>query len=160
MHTCKRMDIHAPTCMLAPRFVPTPIARFEGSLVIRASCGLHHTVVCTNQNKVYAWGYARGARLGAPEKELFKHTPVEVRGMHYKGVYKSFVSKDVERKMNLQAAEVVCGFSHTLALLKRPKGAVAGWGNNRYCLWMCECPCVYACHVCLAHMLMLGCVHS
>ncbi|XP_014230032.1 ultraviolet-B receptor UVR8 [Trichogramma pretiosum] len=83
--------------------------------VSSVSCGQYHTVICTNDNKVFAWGDNRYGQLGV-DISKFKQTtkPMEVEGLKNFGICK----------------EVYCAWTHSAIMNSENK--VYLWGRNAY----------------------------
>ncbi|KAJ8686528.1 hypothetical protein QAD02_022322 [Eretmocerus hayati] len=81
--------------------------------VSEVSCGQHHTVAITKNNRVFAWGDNKHGQLGIdPKLHPRVSTPVEVR-------------------INADALDSVhCGWTHTTILTSG--GKLLTWGRNSY----------------------------
>lgn len=102
--------------------------------VIRAVCGLNHTVAVTASGGVYAWGLATNFKCGvAPDKgQSCFRSPNKIAFFDAdKGVYKDFVEGHntfASRKFRPQAVAV--GDAHSLALCEGSQ--LVSWGSNKF----------------------------
>eukprot|EP01080_Neovahlkampfia_damariscottae_P001879 gene1879-1020_t len=94
--------------------------------IILIACGNRHAVALSHDNQVYAWGCNTEGQLGLEQtKKLIKSTS-----------HKTMDSVDhhqlnVPNKLSLPLSgikSIVCGYYHTIALLK--DGTAFSWGSN------------------------------
>ena len=101
------------------RGTPALVLPLRGLPLKQVCCGGLHTVVLTEQGKVYSFGKGEGGQLGHPQSVLqhdkernsyYLEVPTRVRGA-------------ID---NLQVTQVACGESHTLVLTSKQE--VFSWG--------------------------------
>jgi len=94
------------------RMVPTPVlGALNNRRVTDLSCSDVHTMACTSDGDVYAWGSNRYGQLGAPLSLSTKSSPRRVDGL---------------KKASVVA--VACAVKHSVAL--GSDGTVYCWGSN------------------------------
>ena len=104
---------------------PTKLQRGGGERFWRVKkvvCGGLHTLVLTQEGKVFAWGRAEGGQIGLEQEELEKLcndsycilSPIQVKGALRGQI----------------VADIACGEVHSLALTKGGRVFGWGWGEN------------------------------
>lgn len=99
----------------AHSFVPKLISTLNSVVIIKAACGLHHSVFLTNDGKVYSTGFNENGQLGIGNN-LQKNKPVLIKSLE-------------EEKV----VDIACGYYHTLAKLEN--GDVCSFGRNDKGQW-------------------------
>ena len=90
---------------------------------MQVSCGLSHTVVCTDDGKVWTFGAGRQGQLGTHELHDNQDVPVLVSDA------KNNTQEDDEDQIGSKPViDVAAGSYHTVALRKH--GSVYSWGSN------------------------------
>jgi alpha-tubulin suppressor-like RCC1 family protein len=85
--------------------------------VIKAVCGLHHTVCVMQDSSVYAFGYGGGSRCGVEVDDLVVKTPREINFLRDAGIYKRYQLPKGDVMMKKYRADMVtAGEAHTLTL--------------------------------------------
>ena len=90
---------------------PKQIMALAKKICIKAACGGQHSLVLTDANKLYGWGSNVYGQLGMNIADKMLPTPDIVPSLRRSG-----------------SCHVVCGYSHTVALLKNEQLYV--WGRN------------------------------
>jgi len=97
--------------------------------IIRAVCGLHHTIAVTRGSNVYAWGYAAAYRCGVSSDKTSVTLPKKIDYFEHKDIYKGFQEREVADASNFfRASQISCGELHNLVLCDDNK--VMSWGSN------------------------------
>ncbi|GAB4814257.1 hypothetical protein N2152v2_001303 [Parachlorella kessleri] len=91
--------------------LPQKVAALEGKRVVSVACGAEHSVCCTDQGEVYAWGWGRYGNLGDGECSD-RRLPVKVKGLE-----------------GVRVAQVACGWRHSAAVDDAGRLYVWGWGR-------------------------------
>ena len=90
---------------------------------MQVACGLSHTVVCTDDGKVWTFGAGRQGQLGT--QELHDNQDVPVLVSDAKNNTQEIEEDQIGSK---PVIEVAAGSHHTVAL--RKDGSVYSWGSN------------------------------
>ena len=90
--------------------VPKPIPDLTGKEVVKAACGLHHSIFLTAEGRLYACGNNENGQLGLRETKS-RPTPTML-----------------EDCKSLCFTDISCGYYHTLALTDH--GEVFSFGRN------------------------------
>ena len=101
--------------------------------IIRAVCGLNHTVAVSEQGHVFAWGHAASFRCGiAPKKDSSHYnTPTKIAFFDGQGVYKYFKEPNVSfTSRQYTPLAIATGESHSLVLCEDDQ--LVAFGNNQY----------------------------
>jgi len=93
------------------RHFPAQVMALAKKICIKAACGGQHSLVLTDANKLYGWGSNVYGQLGMNVADKLMLTPDIVPSLRRSG-----------------SCHVVCGYSHTVALLKNEQLYV--WGRN------------------------------
>eukprot|EP00005_Dracoamoeba_jomungandri_P003344 CAMPEP_0174255280 /NCGR_PEP_ID=MMETSP0439-20130205/4627_1 /TAXON_ID=0 /ORGANISM="Stereomyxa ramosa, Strain Chinc5" /LENGTH=558 /DNA_ID=CAMNT_0015337397 /DNA_START=161 /DNA_END=1838 /DNA_ORIENTATION=+ len=91
------------------RFVPLLVSALRGEFVVQVACGDYHTVVVTNEGKIFSWGKGSNGRLGLGHEDDAL-IPTEVGYLHEKMKF------------------IACGYVTTAAITV--EGSVYMWGGN------------------------------
>uniref|UniRef100_A0A7S4PM21 SAM domain-containing protein n=1 Tax=Guillardia theta TaxID=55529 RepID=A0A7S4PM21_GUITH len=92
-------------------YFPTQVVGMAKKICIRAACGGQHTLVLTDANKIYAWGSNAYGQLGLNRSDKAVLQPDIVDHLRRSG-----------------ACHVLCGYSHSMALMKNEQ--IYTWGRN------------------------------
>lgn len=101
------------------------MAKAAGATVpnMQVACGLSHTVVCTDNGKVWTFGAGRQGQLGTNELHENQDLPVLIsdpkNNMH---------EAEEDQICSKPVIEVATGSHHSVAL--RQDGRVYSWGSN------------------------------
>ena len=90
---------------------PRQVMAMAKKICIKAACGGQHSMVLTDANKIYGWGSNVYGQLGMNIPDRLVMTPDIVPSLRRSG-----------------ACHLVCGYSHSVALLKNEQIYV--WGRN------------------------------
>lgn len=93
-------------------YQPQEVSALHGKFVTAISCGAEHSICCTQEGKVYSWGWGRYGNIGDGET-IDRHTPVAVTSLD-----------------GLKIEKVACGWRHSMAI--DVLGAVYSWGWSKY----------------------------
>lgn len=91
---------------------PQQIMALDGVKVSQVACGAEHSVCCTDDGKVFAWGWGRYGNIGDGATED-RHVPTPVQGFE-----------------DVKITGVACGWRHTLAV--DSSGVLYTWGWGKY----------------------------
>jgi len=91
--------------------IPTQVMALAKKICIKAAAGGQHSLALTDANKIYAWGNNNFGQLGMGTRDAMLNRPDIVTSMRRSG-----------------ACHIVCGYSHSVALLKNEQLFV--WGRN------------------------------
>ena len=91
--------------------MPTQVMALAKKICIKAAAGGQHSLVLTDANKIYGWGSNNFGQLGMNIPDKFLTRPDIISSMRRSG-----------------ACHVVCGYSHSVALLKNEQ--IYTWGRN------------------------------
>ncbi|XP_019408257.1 PREDICTED: probable E3 ubiquitin-protein ligase HERC6 isoform X6 [Crocodylus porosus] len=97
----------------ARSYAPEQVQALEAQIITRVSCGKEHSLVVSNEGKVFSWGAGSEGQLGTGE---FKE--------------QSFIPKKIDVLLNHRVLQVTCGHYHSLALTQ--DGRVFSWGQNSH----------------------------
>ena len=103
-----------------------------GVKIIRATCGLSHTVAVSEQGQVFAWGHAALFKCGVEAKAGVKHynKPVKIAYFDDKGVYKYFKETNVSfASRTYTPVAIAAGGFHSMALCDN-RQQIVSWGSN------------------------------
>ena len=92
------------------QFTPQLLPSFSSSPIQSISCGYHHTIVSTEEGKVYSWGRNYSGELGLGDRNN-RNTPHEVKIPNHSLI-----------------AFVKAGYFHSIAVSK--KGEIFVWGYS------------------------------
>lgn len=95
----------------ADSLVPLPVTALQGKQVVSVACGAEHSVCCTNEGEVYAWGWGRYGNIGDGECSD-RSLPVRVMGLE-----------------GVKVVSVACGWRHSAAVDDQGRLFVWGWGR-------------------------------
>ena len=90
---------------------------------MQVACGLSHTVVCTDDGKVWTFGAGRYGQLGTHELHDNQDVPVLISNTE-----NNTQEAEDDRIGSKAVIEVSAGSYHTVAL--RKDGNVYSWGSN------------------------------
>lgn len=93
-------------------FEPREIIALKDEIVLQVACGAEHSACCTQDGKVFSWGWGRYGNLGDGGL-VDRNKPVLVKGL-----------EDVTIK------SIACGWRHTLAI--DDSGSIFSWGWSKY----------------------------
>lgn len=91
---------------------PRRVAALEGKTVTKVACGAEHSVCCTSDGDVYAWGWGRYGNIGDGGTED-RHVPTRVEGSD-----------------GMKATHVACGWRHSCCV--DTEGILWTWGWSKY----------------------------
>lgn len=91
-------------------FYPKLIAPMFNKEVVKAACGLHHSVFLTRDGHIYSSGFNDNGQLGLGDKN-HRNSPIIVNALE-----------------NEKIVDVACGYYHTLA--RTDKGDIYSFGRN------------------------------
>lgn len=115
--------------------VEVPFFMKKNKQVVRAKCGLHHTVAVTINGAVYAWGYASNNRCGVNNREKeFYDTPTKISKFHNMKVVNKTAKERQEKTNDVRklpkGRQVSAGRGHSVAVDEDRN--VWAWGQNSY----------------------------
>ncbi|XP_055503151.1 probable E3 ubiquitin-protein ligase HERC4 isoform X2 [Leucoraja erinacea] len=91
---------------------PEQVGALDAQNIIAVSCGDMHTLALNDNGQVFAWGFAKDGQLGLVTAEEFVRVPRNLKAL-----------------VDVQIAQVACGYHHSLALSKGSQ--VYSWGQNK-----------------------------
>ena len=92
-------------------YFPRQVLALAKKICIQAACGGQHSLVLSDANKLYGWGNNAYGQLGMKIPDKMILSPDIVPSLRRSG-----------------ACHVVCGYSHTVAILKNEQ--LFAWGRN------------------------------
>lgn len=113
--------------------IPAPVT-FPGKRVIKAVCGLQHTIAITEDDLVYSWGFAGSFRCGFQSSDQAIYTPQRVTFFDLRRIYQRETTRTVENSAELDTLrvnQIASGMSHSLALCNEGT-RLFGWGWNQH----------------------------
>lgn len=91
---------------------PQQVESLAEEKVIEVACGAEHSVCCTEDGRVYAWGWGRYGNIGDGDTHD-RQRPTRVLGLN-----------------DVKITKIACGWRHTLAIDE--SGSVFSWGWSKY----------------------------
>lgn len=95
----------------ADSLAPQLVEALSGKRVVGVAAGAEHSVCCTDEGEVYAWGWGTYYCIGDGDVQN-RLSPVRVAGLH-----------------GINVRRVACGWRHSAAIDDRGRLATWGWGK-------------------------------
>lgn len=128
-----RLGLGDPDNEVVPKHRWSPEEVTDIPRVIRAACGVNHTVAVTEQNQVFVWGQATNFRCGLPpdKNSTTFNKPRKIAFFDEKGIYKFFKESSIAfARSQYRPLAIATGDAHSLALCEGNQ--LVAWGSNMY----------------------------
>eukprot|EP00887_Chlorella_sp_A99_P004833 scaffold4.g4833.t1 len=108
---CARLALQLGLGHAADSLAPQLVEALSGKRVVGVAAGAEHSVCCTDEGEVYAWGWGTYYCIGDGDVQN-RLSPVRVAGLH-----------------GINVRRVACGWRHSAAIDDRGRLATWGWGK-------------------------------